>query len=77
MKDQQVRTWALKNEEMRKAGLEDWRGERVGTQPSRTREEELCNRIAQLERKNKKLQKIHQEHPDMSWLGRKRPWQNG
>jgi transposase len=53
---QQVRTWVLKYEEMGEAGLEDRRGKRVGTQPSRTREEELRDRIAQLERKNNQLQ---------------------
>lgn len=53
---QQVRSWVLKYEEMGEAGLEDRRGKRAGTQPSRTREEELRDRIAQLERKNKQLQ---------------------
>jgi len=38
------------------AGLEDRRGRRVGTQPSRTPEEELRDRIAQLEHKNEDLQ---------------------
>ena len=38
------------------AGLEDRRGRRIGSKPSRTPEEELRDRIAELERKNKDLQ---------------------
>ena len=53
---QQVRNWVLKYEEMGIAGLEDRRGKRKGTLPSRTPEEELRDRIAQLERKNKQLE---------------------
>lgn len=53
---QQVRNWVLKYEEMGIAGLEDRRGKRKGTLPSRTLEEELRDRIAQLERKNKQLE---------------------
>lgn len=53
---QQVRNWVIKYEEMGMAGLEDRRGRRVGTQPSRTPEEELRDRIAQLEHKNEDLQ---------------------
>ncbi len=49
---QQVYTWVKKYQEMGEAGLEDRRGRRVGTLPSRTPEEELRDRIAQLERKN-------------------------
>jgi transposase-like protein len=49
---QQVYTWTKKYREMGEAGLEDRRGRRVGTLPSRTPEEELRDRIAQLERKN-------------------------
>lgn len=47
---QQVYTWAKKYREMGEAGLEDRRGHRAGTLPSRTQEEELRDRIAQLER---------------------------
>ena len=41
---------------MGSAGLEDRRGKRAGSQPIRTTEEELRDRIAELERKNKDLQ---------------------
>jgi transposase-like protein len=47
---QQVYTWTKKYREMGEAGLEDRRGHRAGTLPSRTPEEELRDRIAQLER---------------------------
>lgn len=36
--------------------MEDRRGRRIGSKPSRTPEEELRDRIAELERKNKDLQ---------------------
>lgn len=49
---QQVYTWTKKYREMGKAGLEDRRGRRAGTLPSRKPEEEMRDRIAQLERKN-------------------------
>ena len=41
---------------MESKGLEDRRGRRVGSLPSRTPEEELRDRIAELERKNLDLQ---------------------
>jgi transposase-like protein len=47
---QQVYTWVKKYHTMGEAGLEDRRGRRAGTLPSRTPEEELRDRIAQLER---------------------------
>ena len=53
---QQVRNWVKRYEEMGSAGLEDRRGRRAGTQPARTPEEELRDRIAELERKNQDLQ---------------------
>ena len=53
---QQVRNWVLRYEKMGSAGLEDRRGRRAGTQPSRTPEEEMRNKIAELERKNRDLQ---------------------
>jgi len=53
---QQVRNWVKRYEKMGAAGLEDRRGRRVGTLPSRTPEEELRDRIAELERKNKRLE---------------------
>ena len=53
---QQVRNWVLRYEKMGSAGLEDRRGRRAGTQPARTSEEELRDKIAKLERKNRDLQ---------------------
>ena len=53
---QQIRSWVKKYNTMGEAGLEDRRGKRAGTLPSRTPEEELRDRIAQLERKNLDLE---------------------
>lgn len=53
---QQVRNWVQRYEKMGSAGLEDRRGRRAGTLPSRTPEEELRDKIAELERKNKDLE---------------------
>lgn len=53
---QQVRNWVKRYEEMGSAGLEDRRGKRAGSMPSRTPEEELRDKIAELERKNRDLQ---------------------
>ena len=53
---QQVRNWVNRYEKMGNAGLEDRRGKCAGSQPIRTPEEELRDRIAELERKNKDLQ---------------------
>ena len=53
---QQVRNWVSRYEKMGSAGLEDRRGRRAGTQPSRTPEEEMRGKIAELERKNRELQ---------------------
>lgn len=53
---QQVRYWVEKYEKMGQAGLEDRRGKRIGSLPSRTPEEELRDKIAELERKNYDLQ---------------------
>ena len=46
---QQVRSWVLRFREKGEAGLEDRRGQRKKDQTPRTREEELEQRIAQLE----------------------------
>ena len=46
---QQVRNWVLRYKEKGKAGLEDRRGRRKKDQTPRTREEELEQKIAQLE----------------------------
>ena len=53
---QQVRNWVLRYEKMGSAGLEDRRGKRVGSQPSRSPAEELRDKIAELERRNRDLQ---------------------
>jgi transposase-like protein len=53
---QQVYTWTKKYLEMGEPGLEDRRGHRAGTLPSRTQEEELRDRIAQLEREKYNLE---------------------
>ena len=53
---QQVRNWVLRYENMGAAGLEDRRGRRIGSQPARTPEEELRDKIADLERRNRDLQ---------------------
>ncbi|WP_110954017.1 helix-turn-helix domain-containing protein [Anaerosinus massiliensis] len=53
---QQVFIWMKKYRQMGKSGLEDRRGHRTGTLPSRTPEEELRDCVAQLERKNHWLQ---------------------
>ena len=53
---QQVRNWVLRYEKMGTAGVEDRRGRRAGTQPARTPEEELRDKIAELERRNRDLQ---------------------
>ena len=53
---QQVDTWTKKYREMGEAGLEDRHGRRAGTLPSRTPEEKLRDRMAQLERKNLDLE---------------------
>lgn len=53
---QQTRNWVKKYEDMGSSGLEDRRGRRAGTQRSRTPEEELRDKIAQLECQNRDLQ---------------------
>ena len=53
---QQVRNWVLRYEKMGGAGLEGRRGRRAGTQQARTPEEELRDKIAELERRNRDLQ---------------------
>ena len=53
---QQVHNWVKRYEKMGSKGLEDRRGRRAGSLPSRTPEEELRDKIAELERKNFDLQ---------------------
>ena len=52
----QVYGWVKKYRAMGEAGLEDRRGRRSGTLPSRTPEEELRDRVAQLEREKLDLE---------------------
>jgi len=52
----QVYGWVNKYRAMGEAGLEDRRGRRAGTLPSRTPEEELRDRVAQLEREKLDLE---------------------
>ena len=52
---QQVRNWVKRYEKMGQAGLEDRRGRRIASLPSRT-PEELRDKIAELERRNLDLQ---------------------
>lgn len=52
----QVYQWVKKYKEMGEAGLEDRRGHRIGSLPSRTKEEELRDQVAELKRKNHLLQ---------------------
>ncbi len=53
---QQVRNWVKRYEEMGSKGLEDRRGRRAGSLPSGSPEEELRDKIVELERKNFDLQ---------------------
>lgn len=53
---QQVYTWVKRYSEMGKEGLQDRRGRRTGSLPSRTPEEELKAKIAQLEHEKYMLQ---------------------
>lgn len=53
---QQARNWVIKYEEMGSNGLEDRRGRRVGSLPSRSLKEEFRDKISELERKNQDLQ---------------------
>ena len=46
----------MRYEKMGSAGLEDRWGQRAGSQPARTPEEELRDKIAELERRNRTLQ---------------------
>lgn len=53
---QNVYQWVARYEEQGEAGLEDRRGRRKGTMPSRTPEEELQDELARLKRENYRLQ---------------------
>ena len=53
---QQVRNWVLKYEEMGELGLQDRRGHRAGTAPSRTQEEAMRDQLAVQERRIKQLE---------------------
>ena len=68
---QQVYAWTKKYRKMGEAGLEDRRGRRTGTLPSRTPEEELRDKIAQLERKNFDLEMENALLKKVKELGRR------
>lgn len=68
---QQVRNWVLRYEKMGSAGLEDRRGKRAGSLPSRSPEEELRDKIAKLERRNQDLQMENDLLKKVSELERK------
>lgn len=53
---QQVRNWVLKYEKMGEQGLQDRRGHRTGSKPSRTPEEEMRDQLAQQMRRIKYLE---------------------
>lgn len=53
---QQVHNWVKHYEEMGTAGLEDRRGREAGSMPNRTPEEELRDKISELNRRNKEFQ---------------------
>ena len=53
---QQVRNWVLKYDKMGEQGLKDRRGHRAGTEPSRTPEEDMRDRLAEKERRIKQLE---------------------
>lgn len=53
---QQVRNWVVKYDTMGEKGLEDRRGLRAGSQPSRTPEEEMRDELARQERRIKQLE---------------------
>lgn len=53
---QNVYQWVKRYEELGEAGLEDRRGRRKGTLPSRTPEELLQDELARLKRENQRLQ---------------------
>lgn len=69
---QQVYTWTKKYRVMGEPGLEDRRGHRAGTLPSRTLEEELRDRIAQLEREKYDLEMENALLKKVKELGRRR-----
>ncbi|WP_375168566.1 helix-turn-helix domain-containing protein [Megasphaera elsdenii] len=52
---QQVYQWARKYRQMGKAGLQDRRGKRIGSMPSRTPEEALRDCLAELEHQNRMI----------------------
>lgn len=69
---QQVYTWTKKYRVMGETGLEDRRGHRAGTLPSRTLEEELRDKIAQLEREKYDLEMENALLKKVKELGRRR-----
>ena len=68
---QQIRNWVKKYEYMGSAGVEDRRGRRVGSQPSRSPGEELRDKIAELERINTDLKMENDLLKKIRELGRR------
>ncbi|EAG2278164.1 transposase [Enterococcus casseliflavus] len=69
---QQVRNWVLKYDEMGEKGLEDRRGQRAGSKPARTPEEEMRDKLAQQERRIKLLEMENDLLKKVSELERRR-----
>jgi transposase-like protein len=69
---QQVFTWVKKYCEMGKDGLQDRRGRRTGSLPSRTPEEELKAKIARLEHEKYMLQMENDFLKKLDEVGRRR-----
>lgn len=70
----QVFNWVQRYEKMGAAGLEDRRGRRIGSQPPRSTEEELRDKIAELERRNRSLQMENDILKKLEELERKDRW---
>lgn len=71
---QNVHNWVQKYEKMGYAGLEDRRGKRKGSLPSRTSEEALRDQIAQLQRHNDYLRIENDALKKLKELERRRRW---
>ena len=67
-----VRNWVLKYDEMGEKGLEDRRGQRAGSKPARTPEEEMRDKLAQQERRIKLLEMENDLLKKVSELERRR-----
>ncbi|MDE1550048.1 helix-turn-helix domain-containing protein [Jeotgalibaca caeni] len=72
---QNVYQWVARYEKLGKSGLEDRRGRRKGTLPSRTPEETLQDELAQLKRENQRLQMELDVTKKFQELERRNRWQ--